>query len=263
MTMSYTYTRCPNDLLRHTALKPLEKLAWLLIASNVPGFALQRDDAAAMLGISRNTWCKTVRSLLDKNMISCEWSSKGNIYTVNNCVSTWKITDEPHQKLVRPPVPKIGSASAPKIGTPPVPKIGSALYIKEKIKEKENTSLRDESAHTHARTREGGLVEEVFAHQALIENFAMANAITVEQARAWAQEIVNEWRIAGITHIDNADAKRHLLSTIRIRAEIKRKENAKSNNDRPTAAQRAADAQRHIAALMAQNHAAAQRVQDM
>ena len=259
--MSYTYTRCPNDLLRHTALKPLEKLAWLLIASNAPRFALQRDDAAAMLGISRNTWCKTVRSLLDKNMISCEWSSKGNIYTVNNSVSTWKISDEPTQKLVRVADPKIGTGADPKIGTGADPKIGTALYIKEKIKEKEKTSLRDERAH--ARTREGGLVDEVFSHQALIENFAMANAITVEQARAWAQEIVNEWRIAGITHIDNADAKRHLLSTIRIRAEIKRKQDAKSNNDRPTAAQRAADAQRHIAALMAQNHAAAQRVQDM
>lgn len=93
--MNDGYTRCPNDLLRDPRITPLEKVVWLFICSNLPGFAYSAKEACAVLGISRPTWINTVNSLLEKGMVTATLSGgKGikNSYTAVLNVSRWRLS---------------------------------------------------------------------------------------------------------------------------------------------------------------------------
>ena len=75
----------------------------------------------------------------------------------------------------------------------------------------------------NARTHEENVIADVFAHQSLIEQFCMTESITLEQCYNYAQAIVTEWKLTGETHTSITDARKHLLNTIRIKAQADRK----------------------------------------
>lgn len=75
----------------------------------------------------------------------------------------------------------------------------------------------------NARTHEEDLLTDVFSHRSLIEQFCMSEGITLEQCWQYAQAIVTEWQLTGETHTSATDARKHLLNTIRIKAQADRK----------------------------------------
>ena len=76
--------------------------------------------------------------------------------------------------------------------------------------------------HAHMRTHEG-LLREFFSHAIMVEQFCMNQSIDFETCREIAGQVVNEWDIAGVTHSDKIDAKKHLVSLIKIEAEKRRR----------------------------------------
>lgn len=90
------YTKCPNDLLRNPDISPVEKIVWLFISSNLPGYTLSAKDACATLGIARSTWFKAIETLLKKGMIKV-FKPNGhggkNSYAAVMSVSRWKQTE--------------------------------------------------------------------------------------------------------------------------------------------------------------------------
>ena len=76
--------------------------------------------------------------------------------------------------------------------------------------------------HAHMRTHEG-LLREFFSHAIMVEQFCMNQSIDVETCREIAGQVVNEWDIAGVTHSDKIDAKKHLVSLIKIEVEKRRR----------------------------------------
>lgn len=89
------YTKCPNDLLRNPDISPVEKIVWLFISSNLPGYAYSAKEACTILGISRPTWINAVNSLLEKGMITASLSGgKGikNSYSAVLNVSRWTLS---------------------------------------------------------------------------------------------------------------------------------------------------------------------------
>lgn len=102
--MNDGYTRCPNDLLRDPRITPVEKVVWLFISSNLPGFAYSAKEACATLGIARSTWFKTIESLLKKGMIKVlkpNGQTGKNTYSAVMSVSRWEIEKTTPKKVVR------------------------------------------------------------------------------------------------------------------------------------------------------------------
>lgn len=63
------------------------------------------------------------------------------------------------------------------------------------------------------------LIQEMFSHSYMMENFCRDNGITEAQCRMYAESILNEWQLSGQTHWNLTDARSHMLHTIRIRAQ--------------------------------------------
>lgn len=60
-------------------------------------------------------------------------------------------------------------------------------------------------------------------HRAVLRQFLAIHKITPEEFERLSAEIATEWLMAGVTHKDNADARHHFMSLIRIKAQELRK----------------------------------------
>ena len=66
------------------------------------------------------------------------------------------------------------------------------------------------------------VISETFKSTALLEQFCMTEGLTTEQCQNYAAAVVNEWRMTGVEHNNATDARKHLLSAIRIKARAER-----------------------------------------
>lgn len=91
--MSTGYTKCPHDLLRNPNLTPVEKIVWLFIASHADDYTYTIYEACGELGISPNTWQKTIQNLAGKNMITAtlQRSRNANFYNATLDSSEWDV----------------------------------------------------------------------------------------------------------------------------------------------------------------------------
>lgn len=55
-------------------------------------------------------------------------------------------------------------------------------------------------------------------HPALVEQFCKNNGISKVVFCMLVQEVANEWELAGVTHLNASDARRHLINAVRIKA---------------------------------------------
>lgn len=75
-------------------------------------------------------------------------------------------------------------------------------------------------AHERTRTHVGwDIIDDALNnHSALLEQFCMQNYITRDKFVELASAVVTEWELTDPPHDDISDAKRHLFSTVRIKA---------------------------------------------
>lgn len=97
------------------------------------------------------------------------------------------------------------------------------IYIKEKERDKEKEKPLAQSFYDDAK-----LIQEMFTHSYMIENFCRELGITEAQCRMYAESILNEWQLTGKTHYNLTDSRSHMLRTIRCRVQ-KDQESAKKN----------------------------------
>ena len=71
------------------------------------------------------------------------------------------------------------------------------------------------------------ILNEMLKSDIVVEQFCKNERITVEQFQELAREVIFDWKLTGTTHVSEQDAKRHLLSTIRL---IINKRNLVSND---------------------------------
>lgn len=83
--------------------------------------------------------------------------------------------------------------------------------IKEKEKEKEINPTATTDINSE-------ILADIYRHPQLLEQFCMAQYISLDQFKAFAEDVVNDWAMTGQKHNDITDAKKHLLATIRIMA---------------------------------------------
>lgn len=67
------------------------------------------------------------------------------------------------------------------------------------------------------------------AKTSAVEAFCINNRVTVEEFRAIAAEVLNEWELAGKVHNSPTDAASHLTNQSRIKINAKRKPNGTNN----------------------------------
>ena len=79
-------------------------------------------------------------------------------------------------------------------------------------------------APSQSQTMEQRAAAEMLANRATCEAFCMNNDITPEEMRSACECVLSEWALTRPYHTNEADARRHLLSTIRVRIAEKRKE---------------------------------------
>ena len=97
------------------------------------------------------------------------------------------------------------------------------IYIKEKERDKEKEKPLAQSFFDDAK-----LIQEMFTHSYMIQNFCRELGITEAQCRMYAESILNEWQLTGKTHYNLTDSRSHMLRTIRCRVQ-KDQESAKKN----------------------------------
>ncbi len=66
------------------------------------------------------------------------------------------------------------------------------------------------------------ILNEMLTSGVAIEGFCMTEGITVKQFEQLANEVLNEWALTKITHVNDSDLRRHLLSSVRIKIREKK-----------------------------------------
>jgi len=66
------------------------------------------------------------------------------------------------------------------------------------------------------------ILNEMLTSGVVIEGFCMTEGITVKQFEQLANEVLNEWALTKITHVNDIDLRRHLLSSVRIKIREKK-----------------------------------------
>lgn len=74
------------------------------------------------------------------------------------------------------------------------------------------------------------LIDDFFKNTEAVDAFCRNNLTSPEQLHTLARQIVTEWSLTGQTHKDDQDARRHLLSQLRIK--INRERNGTISQDR-------------------------------
>ncbi len=259
------YTKCPNDLLRCPALYPVEKVAWLLIASNQPGFAITTRTACEALGITNKTWYRAVDSLARMGLIEAarNGAGKSNSYNAVLEPSKWNLerNEEPSQdvekfhnsnveklhikcgKITQPNVEKLHIQMC-KNSTFPQEKESTKEkeYIKDQLKDQEN-NLDESVRDAHACVRED-FKREVYASQIKREMIMKKFSIDEAGFLRLAEEILNDWDITDMP--PERVNWHHFLNTFRI----KHLQHATDNFRPATADDRRAAAQRLVATLI-------------
>ena len=105
---------------------------------------------------------------------------------------------------------------------PPIPPKEEIIY-----KTQDNLASLD-TRDAHTRMSEMGSIESLrmhFSQRMARESLMMSNKLTHEQYKMLCEEILGEWLIAeGNAFPVDADRKKHFISTLRIKAEILRKQ---------------------------------------
>jgi len=100
---------------------------------------------------------------------------------------------------------------------------------------KEYKENNHDDARACACEEHSSLLSEFFGKQSQIETFCKNNNVTPEQLWLLAEEVINDWELAGTTHHDRDDMMRHLISTLRIKCRDRRNNGTdnyqKSNGD--------------------------------
>lgn len=219
------YTRIPNDILRSPLLTPVEKVVWLLIASNQPGFAISTRTACAALGISNKTWYKAVDQLARRGLIQATRNGAGkvNAYTAILEPSKWGTGQQADVEFLHNQVVENLHNNCGKITQPNVENLHNQMCknsttIKEQGKEQENISRDSRDAHACVRERFRRLVlaSDIKAGQ-LMKKFRIPDRETYLQIAA---EILDDWDLAELT-ADRIDWA-HFTNTFRIKAQARR-----------------------------------------
>jgi len=66
------------------------------------------------------------------------------------------------------------------------------------------------------------ILSEMLTSGVVIEGFCMSEGITVKQFEQLANEVLNEWALTKINHVNDIDLRRHLLSSVRIKIREKK-----------------------------------------
>ena len=149
----------------------------------------------ADLNLSRPTVIKILKSLVSSGEIKRKMVKNGCITTIV------KFNDY-----------QDNSQSVGKDGLPTT--LPTTLPIQE-YKEYNNITLS-------ARAREE-ILEELFSQGSAVEQFCMSNGTDAGTCEEIARAIMSQWALAGVTHTGKADARRHLVSLIRIELEKRRR----------------------------------------
>ena len=225
------YTKIPNAIIRSNNLTVDEKLTWMFIASMPNGYQFTVAEACADLRINVKTWRRCVANLESAGLVVVDFNpGKKNVYRVLT-----PTTSDPGSQTV--PLPN-------ETHTPlPFETRGTHINKKDHLK---NIVVAD--AHTHTRER---LIAEANV-DLRIEQGCRSLGVDPATYQELLDAVINDWEFTNVP--DEEWTMFHLLQTMRIKNNIKKRENngqaQNGNNRQPVAAGRA-DRASAIAATMA------------
>lgn len=185
----------------------------LLLAGNTPrqwrGMTLERGQLATtvialseLLGLSVKQVRLAIEKLKKGKQIIVKGTNKFSIITICN-YDTYQVSSTPQ-----------GQTKGKQTGN----QRANAIII-EDIEDNNISHTLNASAQAHEHTHVGwAIIDDARNHGILLEQFCMTNRITREQFFEIATEIVTEWELTDTPHSSPGDAKRHLFSTVRIKA---------------------------------------------
>lgn len=101
---------------------------------------------------------------------------------------------------------------------PPVEKTTlTTLNDNDNVNDNELSSTTDTHARAGAVVADGDFLKRFFSDSEAVEDFCRASGVSVTDLRRLAEETVTEWRLTARTHETEQDARRHLISHIRIK----------------------------------------------
>ena len=232
----------PHDIVRDPSLTCTEVRLWIIIFGHSDGYPLTISKLCEAAGVSRHTCLKTIANLEHRGLLKVT-KNRGGKSSYKAVVTGAKIAPPKPTEKDGASGAKIAPVTSAEFAPVVVQKLhrGSAKIapptpynIEKNILEEQFEKARD----AHAREIElKNLVEKMFAQGVLIEQFCMAEKITVGEARKIADVIVAEWLLTNTTHIDESDTMRHLLNQIRIKAKYHRQDE-RNNTDKGNVARR-------------------------
>lgn len=184
----------------------------LLLAGHTPrqwhGMTLERGQLATTVVLLSETLglsVKQVRTTIDKlkkgKQITVKGTNKFSIITICN------------YDIYQATFIEQGQTKGKQTG-----KQRANAIIKEDIEDNISHTLCA-STHARAHAHEGwDIINDVRNHGMLLEQFCLTNRITQDQFFEIATACVTEWELTDTSHNSLADAKRHLFSTVRIKA---------------------------------------------
>ena len=185
-------------------------------------FVTSLSKLSAKTGISIQTLRTCLNRLQSTQEITSKLTNKYRIITICK-YDKYQVVEQVTNKQTNKQVTSNQQATNNQLTTAIEYKNNRNIDIKEKERDKEKEKPLAQSFFDDAK-----LIQEMFTHSYMIQNFCRELGITEAQCRMYAESILNEWQLTGKTHYNLTDSRSHMLRTIRCRVQ-KDQESAKKN----------------------------------
>ena len=185
-------------------------------------FELQTRNLEVDLGISRKTIGEARKRLKQRGFIDFrEGKGRGpTIYLINGVIINNKLLK---QGFCVSPEKHKGNTKVTQSKHKGNTKVTQEENTPINIEDKEDIKTKDKSPDGDKKSDAvtddfDEVINDFFspAKSISFEAFCKNNRTTPERIRQLSEEIIAEWRLQGVTHLDRKDALRHLLNTLRI-----------------------------------------------